>query len=547
MSATDGFAADSPPFDNAAPAQGRWARFDSLVERWGERLNPILVKESRQALKSKQFSITFALVLAFGWIWSMLGVALIGPDIYRGNFGGTMFVGYFIVLAFPLLVIVPFTAFRSLASEREDGTFELLSVSTLRPRQVIGGKLGTSLLQMMVYLSAMAPCLAFTYFLRGIDFVTILWVIGWTFTASVALSIFGLLLATATQARHWQVVLSVFFVFGLGFVFFIAIGLAMQVTQQSMPFQIREFWIANAAFLTAVVGYSLLAWCIAAAQLTFVSENRSTRVRAVMLSHQALLVGWMAYLFAEWPEEEFVLVFLVLLGIHWYAMGAFMTGEWPQLSARVKRGLPQTLLGRVFFTWFNPGPGTGYVFALANLAAGAVVGFGALYAWWRFVPKANWRTDPETMVAFGVVLLSYVTIYLGLGKLLTAVLRRFFPVGMLLCVLLHLVLALAGAIIPFVPQAMSPHYRDDYTLFQITNWVSTLLFVAEEQTTDLQLIVLLVALPVSALLVFLANLPGIVREVRHERVASPRRVAEEDAQIEAVLHPQEPVRSSPWD
>ena len=34
------------------------------------------------------------------------------------------------------------------------------------------------------------------------------------------------------------------------------------------------------------------------------------------------------------------------------------------LSPRVKRDLPQTLLGRIFLTWFAPGPGTGYMFAV---------------------------------------------------------------------------------------------------------------------------------------------------------------------------------------
>ena len=43
-----------------------------------------------------------------------------------------MMSGYYCILAFPLLVIVPFSAFRSLAAEREDGTYELLSITTRR-------------------------------------------------------------------------------------------------------------------------------------------------------------------------------------------------------------------------------------------------------------------------------------------------------------------------------------------------------------------------------------------------------------------------------
>ena len=64
-------------------------------------------------------------------------------------------------------------------------------------------------------------------------------------------------------------------------------------------------------------------------------------------------------------------------------------------------GLSQTLLGRVFFTWFNPGPCTGYVFAVANLAAGLPVGWGALYAWSRFVPGRSYEVADMIANAIG--------------------------------------------------------------------------------------------------------------------------------------------------
>ena len=74
-----------------------------------------------------------------------------------------MLCGYFIILTIPVLIIVPFSAFRSLAAEREDGTFELLSITALSSRQIVTGKLGSAMLQMLIYYSALAPCIAFTY------------------------------------------------------------------------------------------------------------------------------------------------------------------------------------------------------------------------------------------------------------------------------------------------------------------------------------------------------------------------------------------------
>jgi hypothetical protein len=68
---------------------------------------------------------------------------------------------------------------------------------------------------MMVYYSALAPCIAFTYLMRGIDVVTIALFLTYTFLASLLLSIFGLMMATVTLSRHWQVLLSVVFVMSL--------------------------------------------------------------------------------------------------------------------------------------------------------------------------------------------------------------------------------------------------------------------------------------------------------------------------------------------
>ncbi len=45
-------------------------------------MNPILVKETRQALKSRQFSITFVLMLIAVLIWTVFAVTLMVPGIY---------------------------------------------------------------------------------------------------------------------------------------------------------------------------------------------------------------------------------------------------------------------------------------------------------------------------------------------------------------------------------------------------------------------------------------------------------------------------------
>ena len=72
-----------------------WDRVELALEWAGEFVNPILVKEARQALKSKQFVITFTLVLICGWGWSLLGIATLQEGAFYAPSGPRMLIGYF--------------------------------------------------------------------------------------------------------------------------------------------------------------------------------------------------------------------------------------------------------------------------------------------------------------------------------------------------------------------------------------------------------------------------------------------------------------------
>lgn len=246
-----------------------------------------------------------------------------------------------------------------------------------------------------------------------------------------------------------------------------------------------------------------------------------------------------------------LVLFFSFVVLHWYAMGALMTGESPTLSLRVRRRLPQSFLGRVFLTWLNPGPGTGYMFAVCgSLAALGLVGVGV------FLREAvlgtgqrPWSGDEiECVLAYGTLAVSYLVIYLGLGLLVIRFLRRLGQSGWLLGVLVHVVLVLLGTGVPLVVQLMSIATRSaGYSLLQIPNPFWTLEHVVDRNTLPFEAPVLLTVLPLLAAVVFVLNLPGIVREIRYVRIAEPKRVAEEDAELAAQIAPPQPTRTSPWD
>jgi hypothetical protein len=63
-------------------------------------------------------------------------------------------------------------------------------------------------------------------------------------------------------------------------------------------------------------------------------------------------------------------------------MGSLMVGEASELSPRVRRDLPSTLFARTLLTWFVPGPGTGYMFAVVNmLVVSLVVGAAGWFSY----------------------------------------------------------------------------------------------------------------------------------------------------------------------
>jgi hypothetical protein len=422
----------------------------------------------------------------------------------------------------------------------------LLSITALRPRQIIGGKLGSSVVQMAVFFSAITPCLAFTYLLRGVDVPTIVLLLAYTFFGSLGLSMVGLLLATLSRQRYGQVILSVAFVGMLLGAFQLAFAIAFELIRDSYVwFGQQEFWIAHLAFATAYVTTFAMAFLAAAAMITFATENRSTPLRVMMLVQQASWIGWMmCILISIELRMEVAFVMAMTAGVYWYAMGTMITGEQREMSRRVMRRLPQSFLGRVLLTWFNPGPGTGYMFTVANLASIVVVSLiAALVVDSRVAGGGGWPGTVEFLY-FLIIGAAYIVAYLGLGRLVIAQLRRFTLVTMFAGVLIHVLLVLAGSGIPTTIQWMSVELRNSpYSYLQVTNPIWSLIYVLNYGTTP-EAQRLLFVVPAAAICMLLLNLPSLVRELHRVRVALPARVAEDEAE----LHPEPPPAPiNPWE
>jgi hypothetical protein len=530
---------------------GPWlVRVESVLDYLGDLLNPILVKEARQAMKSRQFSVTFALLLILGWIWTVGFIAYWNVSLYYQSYGMSALTAYYLVLTVPMLVVIPFATFRSLAAETEDGTFELMSITALSARQIAIGKLASAVLQMLVYYSALAPCIAFTYLLRGIDIVTIGLLLIHTFLASVLLSLIGLVAATLSRARMWQVLSSVLLIMGLLVFTLIWDYLAMAAVyfwNGTLPYDQWWFWVLNAAAVSFAVAFSVLFLFVAAGQITFASENRSTPIRWVLVVIHLMLVGWMVYMWRIFPygRSDLMLVTMeILAAIYWMCAGAILTGETAELSPRAKRHLPQSLLGRSLLTWFNPGSGSGYTFTVLNMA-GVLLTHGMIV--WIATQLADDRVPPDNDWFYaGICLLGYVAGYLGVVRLFVTVIRRQIPVTMLTVFLLHVVVLLAGIFVPLAILSMQYGISGAdfaYTPLQLTNWVWTLGEVLNRGPAGPVGEYLPVVILAVGGAIFLINLIDTSAEVEKVRTVAPQRVLEDDASKRPVIR----QPKNPWD
>ena len=442
------------------------------MERASDRMNPILVKEVRQALKSRQFVVTFTLLLVAAWLISVFGILNAGDALEYGATGRGFFALYYCVLATAIFVIVPFGAYRSLLTERDQNTFELLSITTLSPRRIVYGKLASALVQVFIYYSAIAPFIAFTSLLQGFDFAQVLFVLVVSILFSLGCSAVALMLSTVAKQKTWQGLISVGVLGGLVWLIILVYSMTAFLLFEPIPFDDPDFWWGVGFTLMIGLSYLVLAIQITAAQLTFESDNRSTAIRITCSAQFWLLwLGIFAYgvvnhSFSHVRSDE-ILVFSILSAIHWSVVGVFAVTETDAISRRVRRGIPRNRLLRLVIVPFLPGGHRGWLFLIIHVAALAAVAIG----------MGSLGSGVKDSVFGGIIALCcYIVIYLGLGRLLGVIASKFFAeVRPAHVRVMTLILFAVGAIAPYLPYALGlMRWYPGYSLTYITNVFVTL-------------------------------------------------------------------------
>ncbi|MCG6154864.1 ABC transporter permease [Rubinisphaera margarita] len=444
---------------------------DSRLESFSDRMNPILVKETRQALKSRAFVATFMLLLIASWLICIFGTTMSGQNLEYGTPGREFFQAFYVVLSAAVLVIVPFTAYLSLLTEQNAQTYELLSITSLTPRQIVLGKLSNSIVQILVYYCAIAPFIAFTSLLQGFDLVSMVVLLVILLATSILLCTFTLMLSTVASNRQVQTLSSLFIMGGLATAFISILMLSFASMQQNVLSD-PDFVAGMICFFVMGASYFLLFLQITISQLMYEAGNKSTGVRLIGTGQSLLAWGLMiatAFFFGGGIDDEVFTTVCILSLIHWAAFGFFISMERDYLSRRIRRELPQRVALRMLLVPFMPGGTRGYLLLLINL--GIVLAFALVT-----MPMVSGLGVNEFQAILVVML--YIVAYLGLGAFMS---RNLLKVSTELKPMhartLLVVIFAFGAIVPYMILAAVGYYDRSgagYHILQITDPISTL-------------------------------------------------------------------------
>lgn len=523
MAATTPANVESPGPDGAPVAATTAGRLP-LIERFVDRMNPILVKEVRQAFKGRGFVLAFALLIFSCWLISVIGALQAGSSLEYYSWAPRFFSIYFIPLAFAIGVVIPFMAYNSMLSERVDDTFDMLSITTLRARKIVNGKLANAFVQVMLLYAAFTPFVAFTSLLQGFRFFPVFLALSIALVSSLTLCTISLFLSTLARTRFVQVLISLVLIVGLLYSCS-AVQLLFEPGFWNIPF-IREVGLVFGSVALAMGGIILLMREYAIAAITFETDNRSTGVRIV--TSIIVVVGWLilfviiqfttAASLAMNPQQllSAVSTLTILTSILVGCTAFGMCSEPVRMSRRVRNQMGRFPLVSVYLIspWL-PGCSRGFLFTLLHVIPGGLL----TYSCWINVWSSSTRSGSvpywaESGAFSGIAAVLYVVFFSGLVTLVSQLIHRAFPNSRTLVVRAWSLITIAALVIfpPILVLVMEEYFRTRivWEIWMITCPFLTFSYLMDfGRTTSSASWGIVYALTVLTVMVAVSNLHGI--------------------------------------
>ena len=448
-----------------------FARVLAWLDDKSDWLSPLVVKEVRQVVRGREFSLSFGASLVAG-----LSVAFFGAtDAAAGGTAGRWtFVALMACLGFLGLAVVPLGAFGALRRERLEQTFDLITLTALSSRRVVVGKLLAQAVRLTTLFAAMAPFVAMSFLLGGIDFVTIAISLVVLFLASLWVCALCVFLSALVRSRALSsvifvgvgiVVLFVFGVAGSAFRAF-SMGVFFAATGGPSLTASETFWtlaIGTTMWLVTLINLLLLA----VNRLSLPTEDSVTSLRLGFLAQLLLLTGWTLTFLFDPPgaAKSAGYALAVLGGLHLTLVAVFAATEGSTVPRRALLRMKSPSLEGWLIRLFGPGGGRGPASVILQLA----VLMGALAAF-----PINDDDRRAFMASYG-----YLCFFVGVPTLLFRAFLPKYATPFRLRVAILVVLALATALPDVLhylirqPEILDLHYSARHLISPfrtLANW-----------------------------------------------------------------------------
>jgi len=233
-----------------------FSRFKAWLARWREwELNPVLLKELRQSMRSRVLTGTLMLLLGLLFAASLVAVMrqsfvpdrLMGLSICREML--------LILMGASFLFIPLYIGFR-LAAERRQSDLDLMFATTLAPGRIVRGKLLCGAYLAVLFFSVCMPFMTFSSLLRGVDLPTIFFILICLY-GMVCLAVqLAILLACLPIHSISKAVAGILFIAGLIFAGWMLIAFFFNLLQSGVGGLMSglNFWIGFVMLMGLVVG-----------------------------------------------------------------------------------------------------------------------------------------------------------------------------------------------------------------------------------------------------------------------------------------------------
>jgi hypothetical protein len=352
-----------------------------LLDRLDNAVNPIVVKELRQAVKSRL--VTSALLLFLLVEMIVLGSFLLArqlssPDDIDAAGGQAMFLTLQGILVGTCMLVVPAYAGLRLGAERSDSNVDLLFISTLKPRTIIWGKFVAAAVLALLIFSACAPFMTFTYLLRGLDIPTILLVLAVDLLAVLGATMLTLFLASVSGNRALKALVGIVGLGALIYIFIGAMGFSAIMVEGFIRSDPEEFWSMMGALVTSILAVMGLLFVWAVALVSPPSANRALRVRLYEVFLWALLGGVLGTVAWVFKVPPLIYVWMGSMLFLFCLQVVISINEREQWGPRVTRTIPRRGPRRLLAFLFYSGAAGGVIFGMVMIGLTLLGGYLAL-------------------------------------------------------------------------------------------------------------------------------------------------------------------------